>query len=112
MIGSLGALAMLFSVTRDLAEALAKWNPHSDNVIRSWEMVMTMKSGECKPVSWTLCYRANPIVEGLHHWGIGMNMTENKSTVDELKRNEDYLSFFLLATHDAIYEWDIPSDDL
>jgi PAS domain S-box-containing protein len=112
MIGNPGALAMLFPATRDLAEALTKWNQRSDNVIRSWEMVMTTKSGDRKPISWTVRYRENPIVEGLYHWGIGMDMTEYKSTVDELKRNEDRLAFFLRATHDAIYDWDIPADDL
>jgi PAS domain S-box-containing protein len=112
MIGNRGALAMLFPATRDLAEALAKWNQRSDDVIRSWEMVMTAKGGERKPISWTVRYRENPIVEGLHHWGIGMDMTEYKSTVNDLKRSEDRLAFFSRATHDAIYDWDIPADDL
>jgi|GEM_PF-1203382 len=112
MIDNPNALALLFPSNRYRYEILSKWNSREDNSVRHWNMEIACKDGSIKHISWTVRYRENPIIPGLYTWGIGQDITDSKEVFEQLSLSEERFALISRATHDAVYDWDIPGNHL
>jgi PAS domain S-box-containing protein len=112
MIGSHRAMYRLFDRHDKVGEVLAKWNDRVENTMRSWEMEVLCNDGTIRHISWTVRYRDNPIVEGLHHWAIGVDITKQKVAEEAHRRSEERFDLICRTTNDAIWDWDLEKDIL
>lgn len=112
MINNPDALALLFPNARQRFEILEKWKNRDNNVIRHWNMEVTCKDQSRKLISWTVRYREDAIIPGLHHWAVGMDITATQKAMIALRESEERFSIISKATNDAVYDWDMVTNEL
>ncbi|MFM9984215.1 MAG: PAS domain-containing protein [Flavobacteriales bacterium] len=112
MIDNPEALSMLFPNQRYRYEVLQKWNTRDENVIRFWNMDITCKDGSIKTLSWTVRYRENPIIPGIYHWAIGVDVSAEVNALKALRESEERFHIIARATNDAVWDYDIVKDQL
>lgn len=112
MIDNPRALAMLLPAHGQLGDVLSKWNDRSENIIRHWEMEVACADGSIRVISWTVRYRETPIVEGLHHWAVGVDVTKQRVAEDAVRRSEERFNLICKTTNDAVWDWDLLKDEL
>jgi len=112
MINNADALSLLFPNARQRFEILDKWKNRDNNVIRHWNMEVTCKDQTRKLISWTVRYREDAIVPGLHHWAVGMDITATQKAMIALRESEERFSIISKATNDAVYDWDMVTNEL
>lgn len=112
MINNPEALGLLFPNARQRFEILEKWKNRDNNVIRHWNMEVTCRDQTRKLISWTVRYREEAIVPGLHHWAVGMDITATQKAMIALRESEERFSIISKATNDAVYDWDMVTNEL
>jgi PAS domain S-box-containing protein len=93
-------------------EILEKWRKRDENLIRHWNMEISTRDNTKKTISWTVRYREQPILPNLHHWGIGLDVTATLRAIQALSESEERLSIISKATNDAVYDWDLGTNQL
>lgn len=112
MIDNPEALSRLFPNQRYRYEILQKWNNREENVIRFWNMEVTCRDGSTRTLSWTVRYRENPIIHGIHHWAIGIDITSEMKALRALRESEERFHIIAKATNDAVWDYDIQKREL
>lgn len=112
MINNPDALALLLPNPRLRYEILEKWRKRDENLIRHWNMEISTRDNTKKTISWTVRYREQPILPNLHHWGIGLDVTATLRAIQALSESEERLSIISKATNDAVYDWDLGTNQL
>jgi len=107
MIDNPKAIASLFPNQRYRYEILEKWNTREENIIRNWDMEVTCKNGATKIISWTVRYRENPIIEDIHHWAVGLDITNEMIALRALRMSEEKFRIISKSTNDALWDYDL-----
>jgi PAS domain S-box-containing protein len=112
IVGNPDGMAYLYPDPGERAKIMSKWGKRQQvSRIRDWELEVTCKDGSKRIISWTIQYDSESFM-GFHTWGIGVDVTDKVQARKVLEINEKRYNIISKATNDAVWDWDLLTNDL
>lgn len=97
---------------RTRQEVLEKLLKRESENIHHINAEMTSKDGISKIISWSVRYQKHPQIDGVSYWLIGHDVTAFQRAMNVLIESEHRYSIISKASNDAVWDWDLLSDEL
>lgn len=97
---------------RTRQEILEKLLKRESENIHHINAEMTTKDGINKTISWSVRYQRLPQIDGVSFWLIGHDVTAFQRAMNVLIESEHRYSIISKASNDAVWDWDLLSDEL
>lgn len=80
--------------------------------IRHVHVDVITKQGTQKTISWNLKYTTHPILEDVHYWLVGSDATGLYKAMNTLIESEERFSQISKASNDAVWDWNLKTNEL
>ena len=105
-------LNLLFPTQHQQEVLLAFLENSPNEIIDIPEAEIFNKEGELLLINWKIGHRNAAVFPRLKYWLIGQEGTQNFLIKKKLEESEEKFHFISKTTNDAIYEWDLETDEL
>lgn len=93
-------------------EILEKIYRKESGVLRFVNTIMHSNDGYEKTIAWNVRFMNNPLIPGLNYWLVGTDITAMEVAMKSVVDSENRYSMISKASNDAVWDWDLISDQL
>lgn len=83
-----------------------------NGVLRHVNTELTTKDGVSKVIAWNIVFKENPSIQGLSYWLTGSDVTAMHRAMSVLIESEKRFNIISKASNDAVWDWDLETDEL
>jgi PAS domain S-box-containing protein len=106
------AFSLLFPNPRHNEQIMDKLLRKENGVLRHINTELTTKDGLTKMIAWNIVFKENPSIQGLSYWLTGTDVTAMHRAMNVLIESEKRFSIISKASNDAVWDWDLETDEL
>ena len=106
------AFSLLFPNPRHREQIIDKLLRKENGILRHINTELTTKEGLTKVIAWNIVFKENPSIHGLSYWLTGTDVTAMHRAMNVLIESEKRFSNISKASNDAVWDWDLSSDEL
>jgi len=106
------AFSLLFPNPRYREQIIDKLLRRENGILRHINTELTTKDGLTKIIAWNIVFKENPSIQGLSYWLTGTDVTAMHRAMNVLIESEKRFSIISKASNDAVWDWDLESDEL
>jgi len=93
-------------------DVLEKIYRKESGVLRFINTIMHSSDGYDKTIAWNVRFMNNPLIPGLNYWLVGTDITAMEVAMKSIVESEHRYSMISKASNDAVWDWDLISDQL
>ena len=106
------AFELFFPNPRYKEQIIDKLLRKENGIQRHVNTEITTKDGVSKVIAWNIVFKENPSIQGLSYWLTGTDVTAMHKAMNVLIESEKRFSIISKASNDAVWDWDLESDEL